>query len=308
MSHLPASRRQKEGFTLIELLVVIAIIGLLIALLLPAVQAARESARRAECVNNLKQIGLALQGYHDTSGRLPPGYLATATYVDGTNDTSPGWAWGAFILPYLEQSTLYGQYNFRVPVQNSPAIQTVVPVLTCPSDILSSPPAFAVTDNNWKPICTIAPGSYGACCGGGVATTAATGNGCFYRNSSVRLTDIKDGTSSTIFIEERPFARVQATWVGAVSGGYANTGVYNPKAVAGRLGQGAGDLVLIHAGTINDQTGRDLDDASSMHPSGANFLFADGSIHFFPDGTDQTTLQAMGTTFGSEAYATSLRQ
>ncbi|HEX7376502.1 MAG TPA: DUF1559 domain-containing protein [Pirellulales bacterium] len=298
---------RRSAFTLVELLVVIAIIGLLVALLLPAVQAAREAARRVECVNGLKQLGLALQNYHDTLGRLPAGYLATGPYVDGANDTTPGWAWGSFLLPYLEQSTLQGQFNFNLPVQKSPAVGTFLTAFICPSDVLPRQP-FNVTDNSWNLICPMAPSSYAACCGGGVATTAATGNGCFYRNSAVRLTDIKDGASATIFLEERAFAKVQGTWVGAVDGGYANTGALNPKAVAGKLGQGAADLVLIHAGTINDRTGRSLDDASSMHPGGANFLFADASVRFLTDGTDRATMQAMGTTSGGEAYATSMRQ
>lgn len=298
---------RRSAFTLVELLVVIAIVGLLVALLLPAVQAARESARRIQCVNNFKQLGLALQSYHDALGKLPPGYLATGAYVDGGIDTTPGWAWGCFILPYLEQSNLQGKFNFNLPVQKSPAISTVVPAFVCPSDVLLREP-FSVTDNSWKPICTIAPSSCAACCGGGVATTAATGNGCFYRNSAVRLIDIKDGTSATIFLEERAFAKVQGTWVGAVNGGYANTGALNPKAVPGKLGQGAADLVLIHSGTVNDLTGRSLDDASSMHPGGANFLFADGSVRFIIDATDRATMQAMGTTSGGEAYSTSMRQ
>ncbi len=163
---------------------------------------------------------------------------------------------------------------------------------------------FAVTDASWNPICTIAPSSYAACCGGGVSTTAATGNGAFYRNSTVKLTDIADGTSSTIFIEERAFGNVQGTWVGAVSGGYCNQGHYNQAAVAGKLGQGAGDLVLIHAGTNNSPTGRNLDDASSMHKVGSNFLYGDGSVHFVRSvssgTTDATTLQAMGTIAGNE--------
>lgn len=298
---------RRSAFTLVELLVVIAIIGILVALLLPAVQAARKSARRAECINNFKQLGLALQNYHDALGKLPAGYLATAAYVDGTTDTSPGWAWGSFILPYLEQGTLQGKFDFNLPVQKSPAIATLASSFVCPSDVLPRGP-FNVTDSSWKSICAIAPSSYAACCGGAVAPIAATGNGCFYRNSAVRLIDVKDGTSATIFLEERAFAKVQGTWVGAVSGGYANTGELNPKAVAGKLGQGAADLVLIHSGTINDQTGRSLDDASSMHPGGANFLFADGSVRFFADGTDRPTMQAMGTTSGGEAYATSSRQ
>ena len=296
----------RTAFTLIELLVVIAIIGILIGLLLPAVQKVRESAARISCTNNLKQIGLALHEYHDANQGFPAGYVASGPYVNGATDTTPGWGWGAMILPYAEQGNLYNQFNLSQPVQNSPAIQTPVKMFVCPSDVVP-PGAFAVTDANGNPICMTAPSSYAACCGGGVSTTAATGNGVFYRNSHTRLTDIADGTSSTILVEERCFAHVQGTWVGAVSGGYCNQGQYNPAAVPGKLGQGAADLVLIHAGTNNNPTGRNLDDASSMHGVGSNFLFADGSVHFIrnaPSGSaDSTTLQMMGTIAGGEVPA-----
>jgi len=125
-----------------------------------------------------------------------------------------------------------------------------------------------------------------------------------------RLTDITDGTSNTIFIEERAFANVQGTWVGAISGGYCNEGQYNPDPVPGKLGQGAGDLVLIHASTNNSPSGRNLDDASSKHFVGSNFLFADGSVHFIRNiasgSTDSATLQAMGTIAGGEVFADDL--
>jgi Protein of unknown function (DUF1559) len=88
------------------------------------VQKVRAAAARISCENNLKQIGLAMHAYHDSNLRLPPGYTATGAYVDGTNDTTPGWAWGAYILPYLEQTPLFNQFNFTLPVQNSTAIQT----------------------------------------------------------------------------------------------------------------------------------------------------------------------------------------
>ncbi len=94
----------RRGFTLIELLVVIAIIAVLIALLLPAVQAAREAARRSQCVNNMKQMGLALHNYHDAMSVFPPGYIAAGPYSDGETDVSPGWSWASMILPQLDQS------------------------------------------------------------------------------------------------------------------------------------------------------------------------------------------------------------
>lgn len=304
---------RRSAFTLIELLVVIAIIAVLIGLLLPAVQKVREAAARMSCENNLKQLGLAFHMYHDANRVLPPGYTASGTYLNGGTDTSPGWACGSYILPYMEQGNLYHQFNFTLPVQNSePAIQTVVKTFLCPSDIISPGP-FAVTDSGWNTICLVAPSSYAACCGGNngaggtVSTTAATGNGCFYRNSGIRLTDITDGTSNTVFAEERCFANVEGTWVGAIDGGYCNTGQYNPNAVAGKLGQVSADLVLIHASTNNNVSGRNLDDASSKHTGGSNFLLADGSVQFIRNiqsGTpDSTTLEAMGTTAGAEVVS-----
>lgn len=298
----------RRAFTLIELLVVIAILAILIGLLLPAVQRVRESAGRARCLNNLKQMGLALHNYHDTHRALPPGYLACGPYVNGATDTSPGWAWGAHLLPFLEQQNLYKQYSLSLPVSNSLAAATVVNTFLCPSDITPST-AFAVTDNSWGTVCMAPPSSYAACCGSG-RTTAATGNGVFYRNSQTRLSDITDGTSNTLFIEERAFAKVQGTWVGAISGGYCNEGPYNPDPAPGRLGQGAAALVLVHAGTNNNPTERNLDDAASMHTGGSNFLFADGSVHFIRSvishSADSLTHQAMGTRAGGEVLTSDL--
>src|SRR5437867_4090889 len=112
-------RVSRRAFTLIELLVVIAIIAVLVALLVPAVQKVREAAPRTQCVNNLKQIDLALHGYHGTHKKLPPGYSASIGYPS----TAPGWGWPAFILPYLDQGTVYNQINFQQPVQNQAVIQ-----------------------------------------------------------------------------------------------------------------------------------------------------------------------------------------
>ncbi|MFM7869824.1 MAG: DUF1559 domain-containing protein, partial [Planctomycetaceae bacterium] len=133
------------GFTLIELLVVIAIIAILIALLLPAVQQAREAARRTQCKNNLKQIGLALHNYHDTHGRFPPTQIMVA-YM-GANNTNPqprNHTWVSLVLPYLEQATLYSSINFSAAMHLNGVYQTLstgetivsrkLPVLQCPSD------------------------------------------------------------------------------------------------------------------------------------------------------------------------------
>ncbi|MGV2334987.1 MAG UNVERIFIED_CONTAM: DUF1559 domain-containing protein [Planctomycetaceae bacterium] len=119
MTKLKALRAQGRGFTLIELLVVIAIIAILVALLLPAVQQAREAARRTQCKNNLKQLGLALHNYHDTHGRFPPTQIMTA-YL-GPNNTSPqprNHTWVSLVLPFLEQANLYQSINFNLPMFN----------------------------------------------------------------------------------------------------------------------------------------------------------------------------------------------
>ena len=138
--------RQIRGFTLIELLVVIAIIAILISLLLPAVQQAREAARRTQCKNNLKQIGLALHNYHDVHSRLPAGYFSYPTSTGNaptwarldadTWDGAPGWSWAAMLLPFLEQGNITSSLNFDQPLWDLPhrdVIQTKLPVFLCPT-------------------------------------------------------------------------------------------------------------------------------------------------------------------------------
>jgi prepilin-type N-terminal cleavage/methylation domain-containing protein/prepilin-type processing-associated H-X9-DG protein len=305
--HVQTSR---NGFTLIELLVVVAIISVLIGLLLPAVQKVREAANRLKCQNNLKQFGLALHSYHDSYQSFPPGYRALVPYYDGATDSTPGWGWAAFLLPYIEQNNAYRQLNFNQPVQGSSAITTIVKIYLCPSDIAPDA-AFPVPDGFGDTICLATPSSYAACVGADEsATTGATGLGIFYRNSRTRVSDITDGTSSTILIGERAWCNANGIWAGAIPGGVILRGQYNPcQPVIPGAWNPAATLVQAHAHLNNAITdpdgGAGMDDFSSRHPSGSNCVFADGSVHFLrsissdnPDGSytpDGLIFQALGT-------------
>jgi prepilin-type N-terminal cleavage/methylation domain-containing protein/prepilin-type processing-associated H-X9-DG protein len=292
-------RRSRCGFTLIELLVVIAITGVLVGLLMPAVQKVRAAAARMECANNLKQIGIACLSYHDSYRTFPPGYVASAAYPA----TTPGWGWEAFILPYLELDTLFKQIDFSQPVEASPAIQTIIPLFICPADIVPTSPS-TITDGTFTPIAQAAPSSYAACVGDDASDiNDPTGNGVFYRNSRTRIGDITDGTSSTAMIGDRPWSQAQGIWAGAPNKAITRAGAQNawPNATAPSPG-----LVLVHANWINITTDADggLDDFSSNHTGGANLLFADGSVHFIASitvvGPTRRAFWALGTRAGGE--------
>jgi type II secretory pathway pseudopilin PulG len=224
------------------LLVVIAIIGVLIGLLIPAVQKVRETAARMSCANNLKQIGLALHGYHDANQYFPPGYLDGNTNPNSTpdNDVGPGWGWAALILPYLEQNNVYSQINFNQGVgvgSNATISQQPLPIFQCPSDPFQQ--AFPVYDSNFtNPIATVAHGNYVGCNGWEECFSGAGGNpqggggadglsgsfgqggvGLFYRNSHNSTNSVTDGLSNTIFVGERSANHAPSTWTGAVTGG-----------------------------------------------------------------------------------------
>ncbi len=298
------------GFTLIELLVVIAIIATLVSLLLPAVQAAREAARRTQCRNNLKQIGIAFHNYHDVMRLFPPGYVAGSADLA---DTSPGWGWGAMILPYIEQSGLNGKLNYRISLTdplNAAKVQTFLPGLVCPSDIFT-PEGFTISSDaaQTMPVVKVTPCSYVGCVGNDSAEVddnTEPWNGVLYRNSKVRISDITDGTTYTIVVGERAWCQVNGTWIGAPNTGLIQAGKFNRNAPSTET---AAFAILGHSHFINgigQDNDANMDDFSSQHPAGAHCLFADGSVRYLQSTvTDDPTgwpaiVQAMGTRAGGE--------
>jgi prepilin-type N-terminal cleavage/methylation domain-containing protein/prepilin-type processing-associated H-X9-DG protein len=289
--------RIRRAFTLIELLVVVAIIGVLIGLLMPAVQKIREAANLTACANNLKQLGLGLHTYYNNAGAFPPGYLDPTPWPQP--DNGPGWGWGAFVLPYVEQESLYRRINFQLDVgdpANAGPVGTFLGIFYCPADALL--PAFTVTDGaarSW----TLAQASYVACNGNdGVDDfTTPPHTGSFVRaGRGFRIPEIVDGLGNTFFIGERTVALSLSTWSGGP------TGAVNPFVQApGSFGAEC-TLVMSHCGARppNDPTVSDADATASAHRTGVNFLFGDGSVHFISNGIDVSIWQGLATRAGGE--------
>ena len=238
---------RRSGFTLIELLVVIAIIAILIGLLLPAVQKVREAGNRAQCANNLKQIGLALHNYHDNYKMFPPGYIDGDTISTNTadNDVGPGWGWAALLLPFVEQGNLYNEINFNIGIGigvNAAPCLTPLKIYQCPSDADQQPCTIYfwnnggslmvahgnyVGCNGWVECLNGAGGNYQPSSDGGsaedgdtanMAFTGGAGCGVFFRNSHNTTANVTDGLSCTIFVGERCSAHSPSTWCGAIPG------------------------------------------------------------------------------------------
>lgn len=291
----------RRAFTLIELLVVIAIIGLLVGLLLPAVQAARESGRRAQCVNNLKQIGVALYLFEGVHKTFPSGYVSK--FDSNGNDTGPGWGWASMILPYVDESATHGQLHFDLPIEDAKntARGISLPVFICPTDEVKTVWHAKARDaygNYIANICDVAGANYVGMFG--VSEPGVDGEGIFFRNSHIGLKQITDGVSKTIAVGERSHALGEATWVGSVT----NAVLYpeDIDTVAQPVTEHGSGMVLAHAGEGIGPggPGADVNQFYSLHGPGANFLFADGHVTFLASDMNYTAYLAMATRAGGE--------
>lgn len=308
--------RRSRGFTLVELLVVIAIIGILIALLLPAVQAAREAARRAHCSNNLKQIGLGLLNYESTHRVLPPGEIHGGTWMPGYRDPYDyqhcDWEgavgmWCNLIFPFIEHQAAHDMLDFEIIPQysapdNMDVMKMAFPIYLCPSDPYDGLTTdwggsgrnarimhyYAVHGSDEGTRNTHAdqkPGLdwYGHC---------NRHDGIFYNDSHTTLADIRDGTSNTAMICE--------VWGREYEGHRTLAG--DPRGAESSRGMN------LHTAVYFDYTPNSYHlnpwHAASFHPGGVNVLFADGSVHLISETIDLPTWKAFATVAGREVIGT----
>jgi prepilin-type N-terminal cleavage/methylation domain-containing protein len=305
MSHSSQRPTTTRGFTLVELLVVIAIIGILVALLLPAVQAAREAARGVRCRNNLHQIGLALHNYHDTQGAHPPG--------SATTSGMGSWGNTVYLLPYLEQRAVYDAIDFSNPKgacneikslqaagKNDPTSQPFS-FLICPSDprgfdqLLSGPSGPQPHTGDCG---RLYPGNYLGVAGSQESVPSVPlnacymtagitqGDGIFYNNSRTRMADVTDGLSSTFAFGERGIPK-DLGWGWVIAGG-----TECEQYLSAERG-----LIRVNPNTPYDETTLHF---WSYHPAGAYFLLGDASVHLVSNNVDYNLFKAMSTCNGGE--------
>ena len=313
----------RRGFTLVELLVAIAVISVLMALILPAVQSAREAARKVSCRNRLKQIGIALHLYEEANHVFPSGYIyfgATAPVHSAVPQSQsfrtdappptpqfqpngPGWSWLTLILPHMDQGPLHRKINFNADVSLPSAAEirtTVVPAYQCPSDTHVDG-EFTVLDELNQPMGAARPSSYAAVFGsfGLINTDPDHGNGMFQRNSRNRVRDVQDGLSNTFAVTERAALLAKGPWTGVMTGGTVRTTPGAPVYTS--------IIELSPAMTLARMGNRDLNspfsepyDFFSGHPGIVYFLFADGHVRGFSTSADKDTLHALSTIDGEE--------
>jgi prepilin-type N-terminal cleavage/methylation domain-containing protein/prepilin-type processing-associated H-X9-DG protein len=270
---------RQAGFTLVEVVVAIAIVGVLAALLIPAVQSSRDAARRTVCKNQLRQLGLALHMYHEVHRCLPPG-----CYVMGPSfPMQTGWGWGAMLLPYIEQNAIYKQLDFGLGTglgNNLRLIAQPIPMFRCPSEIGAD--SISCTPIGDPPF-QIASGNY---CGS---------EGVLSSMSSVRFAQITDGTSQTLLLGERlvqPGGPTSLPFTSAWCGQVAFADEYDLRSVPYLLPDPNHPI----NGSFTDPLC-----FGSRHPQGANFVLADGSCLFLNNSIDSQVFTALGTPNGGEA-------
>jgi len=304
-----------QGFTLIELLVVIAIIAILIALLLPAVQQAREAARRSTCKNNFKQIGLALHNYHDTHLQFPMGFLNPG--IPPTDTWAPWTASCAtdcrntschlYILPFLDQANLYNRLDFSLAMggnQNSgtgPSANANTAVITdkdlpafsCPSDLDLQPAnSNAGYHTNYGPVWHAILRDLNASFGAGATRTS---RGAFGINGSAKIRDILDGTSNTMLWCEVRKTNQSASW-GATWGAWS----YTRNLVPSRGLNKAHNQAACNATPSSSNCFPYAWGVGSMHEGGLHILMGDGGTRFMSESTDIGLVRKLVSIYGSE--------
>lgn len=317
----------RKGMTLIELLVVIAIIGMLVAILLPAVQSVRESARRTQCRNNLHQMGIAFQMYEHTHRSLPSGYiyygLPNAPVLQPKNagwifdapppgavfqPNGPGWSWVVLLMPFIEQQSFRAEIDFRHPVEHPKSLAARIKPLhycMCPSD--SEVGTFTVFSESNRDLGLAHTNSYVASYGsrGLINTDPDHSNGLFFRNSGIRYAEITDGLSHTLAIGERSSQLAKSPWAGVMTGGTIRTTPAAP--VYTSVIELAPVMALARMGNspLNGHYSEPYDFFSS-HAGIVHFVFADGSVQALTSTTNLDVVHAFATRNGHEDVDDSL--